>query len=315
MSKGKKLTINEVRNFIDIDSNSGCKLISIDYINAHEKLEIMCKCGKIYLKNYNKFKSLAERRCNECAGKKDWNIETVREFIESESNCKLISKEFRNFKTLLTIECKCGRVFYVNFNKFKDAKQRQCPECGQKESIKNRTFSHADFLNKVLELVGNEYEVLTEYTRSRNHVIIKHVICNNTYHVKPNNFTNGHRCPYCNESKGEKKIREFLQSIDIKFEMQYCFENLKGIGGGLLRFDFAIFNKRELILLLEYDGEFHFKKQYSEDRFEVIKIHDNIKNTYCLDNNIRILRIPYWKLANSEEIIKEELKQLLTIKK
>ena len=38
-----------------------------------------------------------------------------------------------------------------------------------------------------------------------------------------------------------------------------------------------------------------------------IKIKDNIKTQYCKDNNIKLIRIPYWDFDNIEEILKKEL--------
>jgi hypothetical protein len=37
--------------------------------------------------------------------------------------------------------------------------------------------------------------------------------------------------------------------------------------------------------------------------FEENKVKDEIKNKYCKDNNVRLLRIPYWEKQNIEKII------------
>ena len=34
---------------------------------------------------------------------------------------------------------------------------------------------------------------------------------------------------------------------------------------------------------------------------------DNIKTQYCLDHNIKLIRIPYWDFKNIENILKQEL--------
>ena len=36
--------------------------------------------------------------------------------------------------------------------------------------------------------------------------------------------------------------------------------------------------------------------------------NDNIKNQYCKDNNIKLVRIPYWEFDNIENILEKELK-------
>lgn len=117
-------------------------------------------------------------------------------------------------------------------------------------------------------------------------------------------------CPQCNESKGEKQLDCILTKYNISHDKQYEFNNLIGVGGGLLRFDVPVFcdqEKTNLRLLIEYDGIFHYKKQYDDDGFETLKIHDELKNQYCKNNNIKLLRIPYWEFDNIEEIIIKEL--------
>lgn len=118
---------------------------------------------------------------------------------------------------------------------------------------------------------------------------------------------NGRGCPQCNESKGEQRIRKYLESNKIKFIKEFQFDDLIGTGNGFLRFDFAIFDNNELISLIEYDGQFHFKKVHKDDYHETIVIHDQIKDEYCDDNNIPLLRIPYWEFDNIENILKNDL--------
>lgn len=118
-------------------------------------------------------------------------------------------------------------------------------------------------------------------------------------------------CPVCRESKGEKKVRSFLKKNNIKFIPQFEFSDLVGVGGGLLRFDFALMNNsNELELLVEYDGEYHYQKFYEDDGHERLIIHDNRKNQYCNKKNISLLRIPYWEFDNIELILNEELVKL-----
>ena len=44
------------------------------------------------------------------------------------------------------------------------------------------------------------------------------------------------------------------------------------------------------------------------DEFVNSKIRDTIKTKYCKDNNIKLIRIPYWDFNNIEKILKKELK-------
>lgn len=106
----------------------------------------------------------------------------------------------------------------------------------------------------------------------------------------------------CLQSKNELKIRQYLNSKDIKFETQYWFDDLRSpITNWVLKYDFAIFDYNgNLCLLIEYDGEQHkFGTRYShdeavnEEKFRRMKIYDQLKTKYCEDNNIDLLRISF----------------------
>jgi len=110
--------------------------------------------------------------------------------------------------------------------------------------------------------------------------------------------------------KVKKEIDKVLTQFNISHDSQYIFDDLIGIGGGLLKFDKVVFWDEEQIqlrMLIEYDGIFHYEKQYDEDGFETLKIHDKLKNEYCKKHNIKLLRIPYWDYDNIEKILKKEL--------
>ena len=80
-----------------------------------------------------------------------------------------------------------------------------------------------------------------------------------------------------------------------------------------LPFDFYVNNE----YIIEYDGEQHFrfsgKGRNDEEHFNKTKEHDEIKNQYCFDNNIPIIRIPYTHYDNLylEDLMPETSKFLI----
>ena len=132
---------------------------------------------------------------------------------------------------------------------------------------------------------------------------------NHIYTINYNNFYNGYRCPICNNNCiGENKIINFLNKLNISYEKQYTFDNCQHVN--VLKFDFYIKN---LNLVIEFDGEQHFRPIEffgGNEKFYNTIIRDAIKNQYCEDNNINILRIPYWESKNIEKIIKEKINNL-----
>ncbi|MCB2320474.1 hypothetical protein LGK98_06505 [Clostridium tagluense] len=58
---------------------------------------------------------------------------------------------------------------------------------------------------------------------------------------------------------------------------------------------------------IEYDGEMHYKETTLGNKLKQQQLHDKIKNNYCKDNNINLIRIPYWEKNNIEQILKSAL--------
>ena len=105
------------------------------------------------------------------------------------------------------------------------------------------------------------------------------------------------RCATCSQTQSsyEKRFEEYLIQNSIKYKSEYRFNACKDIKP--LPFDFYL---PQYDCLIEIDGIQHFEpiafsgdKKDAERRFELQKKHDKLKQTYCNDNNIPLLRIPY----------------------
>lgn len=111
-------------------------------------------------------------------------------------------------------------------------------------------------------------------------------------------------------SKPEEKINSILKNNNINFIREKAFYDLRK---GSFRYDFYIPNFNGAEICIEYDGEQHFKqvKHFQPTRRDFLKTqeHDRQKNSYCLANNIKLYRIPYWKIEeifNIDDILKNE---------
>jgi Probable Zinc-ribbon domain len=121
----------------------------------------------------------------------------------------------------------------------------------------------------------------------------------------------GNGCKLCGmgKSKGNLKIYETLKSLDITFEQEKGFDDLRYIKKLWCDFyldDFKIiFNNRKLIF--EYDGIQHFlqmsRDKGNDNKLKIRMIRDMVKDQYCIDNNIDLVRIPYNKINYIQEII------------
>ena len=83
----------------------------------------------------------------------------------------------------------------------------------------------------------------------------------------------------------------------VKVALQRCGGKIAGSGNVTHMF------KNTAIFSVDFMSEEEVLKQ-----FEIIKTRDEIKNTYCKEHNINLLRIPYWDFENIENILKSQLK-------
>jgi hypothetical protein len=106
-------------------------------------------------------------------------------------------------------------------------------------------------------------------------------------------------------SSYEKRIEIYLIENNIVYKKQKTFPTCKY--KSLLKFDFYL---DEYNILIEYDGEQHFKPISvfgGLEGFERTKQSDNIKNEWCLNNNIHLLRIPFYDRENIYNILNDYL--------
>lgn len=167
-----------------------------------------------------------------------------------------------------------------------------CPKCRIATNIEKQRKTTKEYIEE-LKNINPDIEVVDEYLGAK--VPIKHKckIDGNIWYSAPNNILFGRGCPVCQESSGERQIRQWLDSEQIPYIPQKRFEDCKDTN--TLPFDFYL---TDLNMVIEYDGGQHF---FSVDYFGGDKAfkkrvkHDQIKNEYCKNNGIEILRIPYYQ--------------------
>lgn len=101
-------------------------------------------------------------------------------------------------------------------------------------------------------------------------------------------------CGCRRQSSKEELIKNILCDNNISYISQYCIDDCRDKQP--LPFDFAVFQNNELSFLIEYDGRQHYSPiPYFGGQYEFEKRveRDSIKDSYCMNNNIRLLRLPY----------------------
>lgn len=192
-------------------------------------------------------------------------------------------------------------------NKYGDARWYCQCDCGNRTlvvgymlrrgSVKSCGCSHK--LQSMKDLTGQKFGRLTalKYTERRSSegqiFWLCKCECGSIVEVKSGNLISGYsKSCGCIRSRGEERIIEVLKENNIRFQKEKTFSNL--YSKKKLRFDFAILDDNlNPVRLIEFDGVQHTDKSnpwHSADLQE----HDELKNQYSKDNNIPLVRIPYY---------------------
>lgn len=277
-----------------------------EYIDAHTPISILHnipECMHTYSSNPNNFNNGS--RCPKCFGSfKRTTDQFKQEVYDLVKNEYMVLGKYETNQTKIKMEhTTCGFIWSVRPAHFLYEGSR-CPKCAG--VIKKTT---EDFKQIVYELEGEDYQVLSEYVDVKTHILIKHIPCNHSYSVRPNNFLRGRRCPKCISSKGELTIANWLDENKINYIPQYKTEKCKD--KKCLPFDFAVLNDcGDVIYLIEFDGGQHYKpvEFWGGDKgFKELQKRDRIKDEYSLKNNVPLLRIPYWDFDNISSILNNHI--------
>lgn len=273
------------------------KLIVLQETNKRKNKSVVwkcqCNCGNIEYFSTKQLRSDGLIQCHQCGHKrqpkkvkeniigKKFNFLTVIEETNERNESGII------YKCL----CDCGKqVFttrkYLNNNDVKS--------CG----CKRFKYKVGDVINnkKIINLYGKD---LHENNKEEYHYYrCKCLLCGREYDVTADSMNKSIGCG-CVKSIGEKNIYNILTKNNIFFIKQYTFPNTK------FRFDFAILNKnQQIIRLIEFDGEQHYYDNVKSSGWNSIQHykktykHDLIKNNLAFQNEIPLVRIPYWERYN-----------------
>lgn len=231
-----------------------------------------------------------------------------------------VLEDWKGSQNKISFKCKkCNTIFGATPNNMLKLDYGGCPTCAKEKRmnsnyIKNLTKSIKDVKEKIKELYpNNEYTLLEKkYINNKTPMKIKCNKCNKIFMISYVNLCKGKGCKYCNsinkyESKGTRLIEKYLNKYKLNYKREVCFNECKNIRN--LYFDFLIYDKNEEdYILLEFDGELHSRcynsnKNYEDELLKQQK-RDNIKNKFCKDYEIPLIRISYKEIKNIEKIIK-----------
>lgn len=206
-SQKRKFSYEFIKSFVN---NLGYELLSETYENNSSNLKLLDKDGYKTYTGYNDLK--AGKKGKRFSISNPYTIENISNWLVINNiDFKLLSTTYLGNGTnkenrkacLLKWLCPEGHVFKMVWNDFYAG--NRCPICNGKTK---RTTD--EFVKLVYDLVGDEYEVLSEYINNTTHVLMKHSICGTEWKVTPSNFLGlKTRCPRneCCHKRGKEHYR------------------------------------------------------------------------------------------------------------
>jgi len=272
------------------------KLLVIEETNKRKNKSIVwkcqCDCGNIIECSTKELRSDGIIQCPQCGCKREPNTHLTKNIIGEKYNHLTVlepTDKRAGGKILYKCECDCDnkKIVYVNRT---DLISGHVKSCGC-EKIK---YQIGDIINNRV-ILGYDYEKSKE---GHFYYKCKCLFCNREYSALANTLNKTISCG-CQKSIGEYNIIQILQNNNISYIKEYCFPNSK------LRYDFALLdNNNQIYKLIEFDGEQHYEQNIKNsgwntyEKYQLTLENDLLKNQLAKNNNIPLLRIPYWERDN-----------------
>ena len=282
---------------------NGLDLPIEDYVNNKTKIRFKCSRGHIYFQRPDHH--LNNHGCKLCATIKLSNKrrKAAKEYIQEckEKGLDLPIEDYVNNITKIKHKCKkCGNIYMKKPSNHLSG--QGCPKCAIDNSANIKRKSQERYIK---ECKDKGYDLpIEEYVNAHTKINHKCEKCGNIYEQTPDDHLHGKGCPKCNESHGEKYIRNYLDKNHIEYIPQKKFHDLKD--KTYLSYDFYLPNQN---VLIEYQGEQHFEsvsfngKDYTDLKKQ--QYHDNLKREYAKNNGYKLLELKY--TLDTQELVNKYL--------
>ena len=265
--------------------------------NNTNKTKCLCNCDCGAKNIIRTPYGLQHAKYSSCGcGKKEYIINSCgKDIIDQKFGRLLVTDIFWNTNPP-TVSCLCDCGSNVILPK-RDVQSGHTKSCG---CLKIEKISHLKDIDHTNNISDYGIKILNKAGKNDKGQTLWECecFCGNHFIDLPARILNGHvrSCGCLIRSSRERLIENILLQYNVTFETQYSFPNCRSDKNYLLRFDFAIFKNNSLNFLLEYDGQQHFypvKWFGGEDNFKETVRRDEIKNNYCINNNIVLIRLNY----------------------
>ena len=201
-------------------------------------------------------------------------------------------------------QCECGNQKVIRSSSLRRGLTRSCGCLNTESRRKIGQHNQKDLSNQRFGKLVALYPT-SKRTNDRQVIWACQCDCGNRIEVAQGNLISGNTSSCgCLKSYGEAFLQQLLTELNVSYEKQVSFSDLAD--KGLLKFDFAIYKNGNIDKLIEFDGPQHYNhesKYYSETMVK----HDQMKNEYCNNHHLTLLRLTKEDLENKEQLIERIL--------
>ena len=274
-----------------------------DYaLNSHQKCWFDCECGHPFdmiLRNINHRNSwcsycVNKKLCGKCDSCINKSFASHPKSIHWSSKNIVEPKEvFKSSHKEYLFDCECGHEFIAS-PKTITYNNSWCPYCSNPPkklcidiqnclSCKNKTFASVERSKNWS--IKNKKKPIEVFKSSAEIFIFDCDKCGNEFKSKLCHITDGSWCPNC-RYKTEEKIALILREIYPLIRTQTKFDWCKNIKH--LPFDFCLLEQK---IIIECDGEAHWKQVGKWKTPEYNKVRDLYKMKCANENGYSVIRI------------------------
>ena len=284
------------------------------YKNNKTKYKYFCSKHKTpYLQEWNSHR-LGRVGCTICHNSKISRSKTKYSMSKVMKECLLNkydlpkrNQKYVTTKTKYIFVCPIHGEYEQSWEKHK--RGQGCPKCMYTKISDKNTKTYKYYYQ---ECIDKSIDLPIEYYISDSTPIKHKCSKGHVYSQTPSNHLRGQGCPICNESHGERFIRNYLDKHHIKYIPQKKFSNLKD--KTYLSYDFYL---PKYNILIEYQGVQHFiaggKGKFSKEYFNIQQYHDKIKREYAKDSEYILLEPTY--ILDTQEKVNDYLDKHLQVLK
>lgn len=280
--------------------------------NKTPKYACQCACGEYVLVRATSLKNGHTSSCKTCNRSKSLKNKNLDNLTGQRFNRWLVLERAESvleprgkYATMWKCKCDCGTIRDIRASALKANLTHSCGCYNYDQKTVIRDLYKKRF--GIWTVIGSKS--VTQFSDKSNRWFYSWLCkcdCGTIKYVSEQSLVTNKSlsCGCTSDPLLEVWTRTFLDKHNVKYIRQKTFKDLKGLGNGLLSYDFAIYEDDELRMLIECQGRQHYEVSEFFGGLDIFKKqieHDKRKKQYAISLEIPLIEIDY-HCKNNQQI-------------